>query len=128
MFYIRFANALKAVGLNQFHNALKTGSNIERKFVKRLPDVLVQEFNGPCRFPIIPFLRYERPGRLSIQLVAKNHERLGGICRNLGIIQGAILAGFGVYLSASNRGISVMPRPYSGAMSTVAITFHSLAR
>jgi hypothetical protein len=51
MLHIRFTNTLKTVRLNSFHNALKAGSHIERKFIKRLPDLFVQEFDGTMPFP-----------------------------------------------------------------------------
>jgi hypothetical protein len=50
---IGLAHAFKPVGLNQFHNALKAGSNIKRKAIKRLSDLFVQGFNGPCHFSIL---------------------------------------------------------------------------
>jgi hypothetical protein len=50
MLHIGLAHAFKAVRLNQFHNALKAGSDIKRKVVKRLSDFFVHEFNEPCRF------------------------------------------------------------------------------
>ena len=38
MFHVGLAHAFKTVRLNQFHNALKAGSNIKRKVIKRLSD------------------------------------------------------------------------------------------
>ena len=46
MLQIGLAHAFKAMRLNQFHNALKAGSNIRRKVIKRLSDVFVQEFKN----------------------------------------------------------------------------------
>ena len=50
MLHIGLAHAFKAVRLNQFHNALKAGSDIKRKVIKGLSDLFVQKFDGPCHF------------------------------------------------------------------------------
>lgn len=68
--------------------------------------------------------RWQDGGTLGKLRSAGNAAAIGGYA----VAEGMSSNHFGVYLSLSNRGLSVMPRTYSFAMITIAITFHSLAR
>jgi hypothetical protein len=47
MFHIGFANSFKAMGLNQFNNALEAGSKIGGTLIKRLLHLFIEEFDEP---------------------------------------------------------------------------------
>ena len=57
MLHVGFSNALQAVGLNQFYDALEAGSDIGRKGVECCLGFLIEKSDGPPHGMSISFLQ-----------------------------------------------------------------------
>jgi len=58
VFEVRLSDSLKAVGLDQFDNALEVGAHIEGKGVECKLGFLIEKADLPWHEGIIPFLQY----------------------------------------------------------------------